>query len=90
MPVGDVRVVPNASKTVYYLVRLAGDQTDEELARDEFMQSIVDAPGDGPPFELQYVGQDDKLRMFTDWYEDIEEDYDVHRIDPAFFFGEGA
>ena len=85
MAVDEIRVVPNADKSIYYVVRVAGDESTTEEARDEFMQNIVDAPMDGPPPEFQYVGSGDKQQVFYDWYEQVEKEYDVERIQPEWF-----
>ncbi len=88
MPVGDIRVVPDSGKATYYIVRLASVESTPQEARDQFMQSVVDNQGgDGPPFDLLFVGRSDKLRLFGNWYEELEEEYEVQQIDPEFFQG---
>lgn len=93
MPVGGVEVLPNASKSIYYVVHVVSDVMDEEESRQKFIQDIVDNPlGEGPPLEgFMVSGRDLSTRNpidvqpYFDWYRQLEEEYDVKRVDEEYF-----
>ncbi len=83
MPVGDVEVAENRAKSIYYVVRVAGDE-GEEATRRNFMQSIVDSQVDGPPPELRYVGQNDQFELFQDWSEQLDKEFGLKWVDKEY------
>jgi hypothetical protein len=93
MPIGGVEVLSNGSKSTFYVVRVVADATEEEESRKSFIQSIVDNPlGEGPPLEgFMVSGRDLRsrnpidLQPYFDWYEQVENEYDVKRVDEEFF-----
>jgi len=87
MPVGSVRVVPNADKSTYFVVRVAGETTGGN-PREEFLKTIADnlkRSANAPLGELPFVGLPDRQRLYGNWYRSIEEEYEVRRLDPEFF-----
>ena len=89
MPVDTIRVLPNADKSIYYVVRLAGDSTPTKEARDDFMLDIVESQRDGLPGLLLYAAGNDQQEVVFEWYEGIEKEYDVKRIKPEYFLQQG-
>ncbi len=93
MPIGGVEVLPNASKSIYYVVHVVNDVMDEQESRQKFIQDIVDNPlGEGPALEGFIVSGRDlrsrnpiDLQPYFDWYEQLEKQYDVKRVDEDFF-----
>ena len=85
MPVGTIRVLPTADKSIFYVVRVASDNDADGEARDDFMQDIVDSEREGLPDLIMYAAGNDRQEVVFDWYENLEEEYEVKRIKPEYF-----
>ena len=83
LPVGGVDVAENTAKSVYYVVRLAGEGSVDDQ-RKNFMQAIVDSPIDGPPPELRYIGYGDQVAVFQDWSEQVDKEFGVEWVDKEY------
>ena len=83
-PVGETVVVSDESKSTYYAVRIISAEGTGEKGRQEFMQAIVDNPGQGPPMELALVSRYDLQEMLMNWTQQIEKEYDVEWLDAEY------
>ena len=65
-------------------MRVASESIDDEQLREDFVQRIADNE-QGVPQDFVLAGNRSRFALYNRWFEQLEEEFDVKRLDQEFF-----